>query len=231
MLELIRQGCPLLAHEDRMERRASRPSAGRGRQLLHQQDEWRQGSLGDLDGSQYVLQHLVWRHAFEVGFRLQHDAMAEDWQHRLLYIVGNDIVAAIHSRNGFGKNHQAHCRPWARSERKRGPRARAPHQLHDISEERFLNFHSSDLLPGVLQQLRINRTESRALQIMRVESVLDVREQVNFFARFRIEHANLHQEAIELRFWEGIRALEIHRVLRGKYGEEWGEIVARAINR
>src|SRR6266404_4891824 len=109
--------------------------------------------------------------------------------------------------------------------------ARVPHQLHDVSEERFLNFDSSDLLPGLLQQLRINRTESRTFQIMRIKSVLDVREQLNFFARLRIEHANLHQEAIELRFREGIRALEIHGVLRGKYGEEWREIVARSINR
>ena len=46
-----------------------------------------------------------------------------------------------------------------------------------------------------------------------------------------IGHANLHQEAIELRLGQRIGAFEVDRVLRGEDGEPAGQRPARAIDR
>ena len=54
-------------------------------------------SLGDLDGCQHLLNHLIGRETLQVRFRLQYYAMAKNRKRGGLHVVGKKKVAASHA--------------------------------------------------------------------------------------------------------------------------------------
>ena len=54
-------------------------------------------------------------------------------------------------------------------------------------------------------------TESGPVQIVWIESAMDVGQKLRLFSGCRIRDANLHEKAIQLRFGQWIRALELDR--------------------
>ena len=72
------------------------------------------------------------------------------------------------------------------------------------------------------------RVEHRA-QRRRIDAVRA--EHLRLFARARVAHDDAHEEAIDLRLGQRIRALEIDRVLRREHEEGEGQLEAIALDR
>src|SRR5439155_4154891 len=70
-------------------------------------------SLGDLDGAEHVSDDEIGSEPFEIGFRLEDNAMSEHWRSSGFDVVWDDVVASIERGDCARDDHHADRRARA----------------------------------------------------------------------------------------------------------------------
>jgi hypothetical protein len=89
----------------------------------------------DWDGGEDVRQNAIGVEAFELGFRLETDAVAQDGRQGALDVVRDKVAAIFESGYGLGYAHEAQCRTGAGAQSERRPVSGAADQGQDVGEE------------------------------------------------------------------------------------------------
>src|SRR5213596_582253 len=139
------------------------------------------------------------------------DAMGENGNGQLLEIVGEAIVAAIQESAGLRGALEHKSAPGTDAERKLLALARAIDDLEGVIVQTGVHLDVGD---GVLHSENIADVRDG---IERIKRIIANALAENFFFRFvrGIAHLDAHQETVELRFGQRVRAVVLDGILRG----------------
>ena len=174
---------------------------------------------------EHVGDHLIGRHPFELGLRLEHEAMAQHRQRRALHVVGQQVVAARRPRPRPWRSASGEPAARAGAERDRRPFARPPGDRRDVAEQRRLDAarRRTSRAPPPAAAGRSGR-DRRASTDARRRSRSRWRGEDGLFllpAAIGIADPDLHQEnRSSSRLRQRIRAFELDRILGREHGEQ-----------
>lgn len=177
-------------------------------------------------GGKDVGENTVGVKAFQLSFRLESDAVAEDGEDGALDVVGNEVGAVFQRGDSLGDAHEAEGSAGAGAEGECGPLAGAADEVEDVVEQLGLDADGADLSPGGEEQV-----ESEGLEVGSVEEwgagggmggEMEF-EDLALFGGGGVVDPGFEEEAVELCLREGVGAFEVDGVLGGEDGEVRGE--------
>lgn len=145
--------------------------------------------------------------------------MAQNGKRRGFYIVGEEIIPAVHSGHSARNEKKSDRRARTRSKRNSGPIAGAADERNHIGVERRLDSNRINFSPCLGKQRWIQGRERNPVKMARVKSLRVLRDDLNFFLVGGIGDANLEKKTIQLRFRKRICSLKFDWILRGKDSE------------
>ena len=154
--------------------------------------------------------------------------MAEHAGRKMLHILGDDIIAAAEHRVGLRRVDERDGGAGARAE---AEQRRVSCGGADGGDVRAHLLGAVNRFDRLLHGDHVLRRADRHNGFHRLLFAAVAVENVHFILQGRIADGNAHEEAIHLRLRQGIRADEIHRVLRRQHHQGAREGIGHAVHR
>src|SRR5690348_14576443 len=103
-------------------------------------------SLRHFHGRDDLPDYLVGGKPFKISFRLKQNAVPQYGKRGSLYVVRQQIVAALHPRQGARDKEKTHSGARTRSQRNGRPVARPANQRNHVGMKRRFNANTLDFL-------------------------------------------------------------------------------------
>ena len=138
--------------------------------------------------------------ALKLGLGLEHHAMAQHGWYGTLHVVRYEVVAAIEGCGCLRDKHDADSSARACAEQKCGPLARAASKRQDVAVEFGLDADGVHLGARRGEQPLRDGRDGYIVEQARARAGVVTLENSQFVGLTGINHANLHEEAVELSF-------------------------------